>query len=221
ALSLPDAAFSACPARADRALTITCHAHPALDQAALDGMRDCVDPLVLAAVWPAEFPFLLRSGQSSYYRGPVDGRSADIFLAGKRAAVFSDPVHHRSCRSSGKRTAPDRWHGIYVRSKHSAANSLAKPVSCSDAAVAAVGDMALGIRPARMEISDAHCMDRGSDQLLLAPAIRCELGPRPFLPRTARSSRLCLSPGLPDHRSSRGLQSDSPLPCLDRAALAR
>ena len=37
-----------------------------------------------------------------------------------------------------------------------------------------------------MEVSNAYRVDRGSDQLFLASAIRCELGPRPVLSRTAR-----------------------------------
>ena len=64
-------------------------------------------------------------------------------------------------------------------------DSPAQSVSRRDAAIAVVGDLAFRLRPARMEVADADRVDCGSDQLFLASAIRCELGPRPFFSRTA------------------------------------
>ena len=55
-----------------------------------------------------------------------------------------------------------------------------EPVSSGHATSVAVGDLEVGLRPARMEISDSHRLGGGADQLFLASGTRCQLGPRPF-----------------------------------------
>ena len=189
------------PARRCSAHTIPCHAHPAMDQVAMDSVRDrrgylCIGDSTGCRIFSSSaisaISLLLRA---------LAGKSADIFLAGKRTTALPDSIHHRSCGGSSKRSALDRWHGVYVRSTRSAAHSIAESVSRGHPAIAAVGDLAFRLRPARLEVSDADCVDRGSDQLFLASAVRCELGPRAFLSRTARRSGVLVSVGLPDHCS--------------------
>src|SRR5580704_14601200 len=100
-------------------------------------------------------------------------------------------------------------------------DSPPEPVSRSSPAIAAVGDLALRLRPARLEVSDFDCLDRRSDQLFLASAVRCELGSRTFFSRTACHARSSISAALPDHCPRSRVFSHAQVSVLARCALAR
>src|SRR5260370_4434098 len=116
-------------------------------------------------------------------------------MAGLRIAGVSNALHCGSRERRSHRPSHRGRNRIHVRPECSVADSPAQPVSYSDATPVAVGDTALRLRPPRLEISDAHHLDRGADQLLLAPRARRELGPRSILPRTACRAGLGLLSG--------------------------
>lgn len=183
-------------------------------------MGDCVGPRLLAGIWSAELSFFLRSGQSVYCGRVLARKLADIFLAGIFTSVVPESILRRPGGRVFQWTAPDRRNGIYVRSAPCPVDSPAQPVSCGDTAAAVVGDLAFGLRRKRLEGSDAHRLDCGSDQLLLATAIRCELGSRTVLSRAAHSAWTKLSVGISDNCSCSGLLSDAPLSCVAHATMA-
>src|SRR5712671_4359775 len=177
--------------------TMVLHASATVAQTHMDRLDNCMAAALLAALRPAEFSIFLRHRKHPYRCGFVAGKPADIFMAGLRIAGVSNALHRRSrdhrCHGSSR-------HGrnrIHVRPECSVADSPAQPISYSDATAVAVGDTALRLRPPRLEISDAHHLDRGADQLLLAPRARRELGPRPILPRTACRAGRGLLAGVP------------------------
>src|ERR1700680_4152349 len=144
------------------------HADTAVAKVALDRVGHCLGAVLRAAVWTAEFSFLLRPGEFSYRSGSVAGQSAHLFLAGGRLVAISISLHHRLSRGLDHWQAHHWRHRIYVRSGHSAVGAAAEFVSCRDASTFIVGDLATGIPSARMEASYADHVDRGSDQLFLA-----------------------------------------------------
>src|SRR5271166_1629492 len=70
-----------------------------------------------------------------------------------------------------------------------------------------------------MEVADANRVDCDSDQLFVAAAIRCELGPRPFFSRTACHAWMAVRSGISDRCPQRCLFSYASLSCLVDAAL--
>src|SRR5260370_2438022 len=103
-----------------------------------------------------------------------------------RILVIPDAIYYRSCGLLSDRP-PHYWrHGIHVRSRPAAVHPPAEPVSRGDSAAAAVGNLAAGLRPARLAAADADRVDRGADQLLLASRDGCELGSGTIFPSAAR-----------------------------------
>ena len=76
----------------------------------------------------------------------MDGKLTDLFVAGLRAVTFSKFVYRRSGFGGFDWAPPHRRDRIHVRSAHRAWDSHARLVSRCDAAVAAVGDLAPGLR---------------------------------------------------------------------------
>ena len=120
------------------------HAGAAVAKVALDRVGHCLGALLLAAVWTAEFSLLLRPGEFFYRSGSVDGESAHRVLAGDRLVAISISLHHRLSRGLDHRQAHHWRHGIYGRSRHSAAGAAAEFVSRRDASTFIVGDLADG-----------------------------------------------------------------------------
>jgi hypothetical protein len=177
-------------------------------------MRDRLDTRVLAAVWDAKFSVLLRSWQLVHHRRSVDGKRADIFLAGHWAVVVPDFICGRPGEHSDRGEAFDRRHRVYVRSPDPFTDSIVEPVSCRDASTIAMGNSTFRLRPERVEVSNADCLDGSSDQLFLASGIRCKLGSRAVLSRTARPAGNCLYTDISDCCSSRDLLSHASIPYL-------
>ncbi len=76
--------------------TIADHDVPsaALAEDRVDDLADCLGADLLAAIWAAEFPFLLRHRKCADRDWFVAGESADFFLGCVRAALFSDVVRN-------------------------------------------------------------------------------------------------------------------------------
>src|SRR6266852_6322564 len=85
-------------------------------------------------------------------------------------------LHHRFAGRSPERQAFHRWNGIHVRQRPSAVSPTCESVSRGDAATAALGDMAAGVRQARMEVSDPYYLGSRADQLFLAARTGREVG---------------------------------------------
>ena len=121
-------------------------AHPTLAEAVLDGVGAGVGADLLVAVWPSELSFLLRPREYSHRGRSLDGKLTDLLVAGLRATPFSKFVYRRSGFSRCDGTSLHRRNRVHVRSAHRALDSSAWLISRADAAVAAVGDLAPGLR---------------------------------------------------------------------------
>jgi hypothetical protein len=144
--------------------------------------QNCVDRFcchmgaaLLAPVWLAELPFLLRLGQSADHDGSMAGKPLDNLLASSGAARLSEPVCGGSVRGLATAATCIRRDRIHVRSCDSSLCQRigALPYSRSD--TSALGGAATGLRSKRLEVANrahGHCC---SDQFLLAPGIQREL----------------------------------------------
>ena len=160
---------------------------------------------------PQNFLFFCDLGNLLYYCRSLAGECVDIFLAGKRAAALPDSLHSSILR------------GRFVSGRHLIGGTEYMfdphiPLSIRLLSLFHVvtpplllwAILSSGLRPARLEISDADRVDRGSDQLFLASGIRCELGSWTLLSRTACSARTLISFGISDYCSRGNLLSHSP-----------
>lgn len=147
------------------------HAPAAVDQNRLDSMCGYMGSGLLETVWAAEFFVLLRSGEFIGVGRFVAGELLDFFLAGDGTALVSKSIYIRLVRGLIDRKTLDRRQRIYVRSACAVVRQAAQPFSRGDAAAAAVGNLAAGVRRAGMEISDPADLDCGSHQLFLATAV--------------------------------------------------
>src|SRR5579872_2440674 len=148
----------------------------------LDRLADPLGAPVLAAIRRAEFSLLLRPGKYSDRNCVVVGEPADLFLDCVWTAFIPDALHRRFRRSFAQLPPHHRRHRIHVRSRPAAPHSPPQFVSRGHAAAAAVGDLAPGLRPARMEVANADGVGRSAAQLFLAARAGCELGPWLVLP---------------------------------------
>ena len=126
-------------------------------------MGDRLGADLLARIRVAEFPLFLRSGKCFHRRGSLARKPADIFVAGMFAVVVPESIHGRFGVRSREWTSPDRRNGIHVRSARCSVDSDAELVSRADTAIAAVGNLAVGLRPARVEVSNTDRVDCSSD----------------------------------------------------------
>ena len=111
----------------------------------MDDLAACMDPDLLEAIRRAKLPLLLRFGQCLDRSRSLDGEFVDIFVASVWLIDLSDPVHNRFAVRGDNGNACVGRNRVHVRFKCSAVRADAEPVSYSDTAVAAVGDLAAGI----------------------------------------------------------------------------
>src|SRR5579859_1784463 len=95
----------------------------------LDHLADRVGTTLLAAIWGAEFPVLLRSGKCAHRRWLVAGKPTDLFVGGLRVADLPVSLRHRSCWCCAHTSSFDRRDGVHVRSAFESCDPLAEPVS--------------------------------------------------------------------------------------------
>jgi hypothetical protein len=201
--------------------TIAGHATASVAQDCVDDLAYDVGAGILAALWGTELSFLLRSGKCPDRNRALARESADFFVGGDRITFVPDHLRRRFCGRIIDGTARRRRHGIYVRSGRASDDSPAQLVSCGYSAAAVVGDLATGIRPARVEGSDTDDVGRGAHQLFLAAWARCELGARTFLSRAARDAGVGLSTHLSDRGSGIRLLSDALVSGLAQSPMGR
>ena len=111
----------------------------------MDDLAAYMDTDLLEAVRRTELPLLLRFGQCLDRHFSLDGEFVDIFVASVWIIDFSDPLHNRLIIRGDDGRALLGRNRVHVRFTRSAVRADAEPVSYSDTAVAAVGDLAAGI----------------------------------------------------------------------------
>src|ERR1700722_440508 len=109
-------------------MAVHAQASAAVAEDRVDAVAAGVGAGVLAAVWGAEFSFLLRSGERVGRDWIVDGERADFFVGGVRTTCHPDVVHRRSRGSVADGSACDWRDGIYVRSGIAAVHPAAQLV---------------------------------------------------------------------------------------------
>src|SRR5437899_2834015 len=175
----------------------------------VDDMGNRLGAVVLETIRGAKLPLLLRSGKLLDRSRTLAGKPANFFLACHRPSAFSDPLRGGSSGPVPDWEALDRRHRIHVRCTLASVPAPAQFVSCGDASVTSLGDLASGLRQTGMETADTHNVDRGPNQLFLAAGAGCELGARAFLPRTACDAGLELSAALSARRADTGLLANT------------
>src|SRR6266581_994659 len=90
----------------------------------------------------SELPLLLRSGKLLDRSRTLAGKPANFFLASHRPSAFSDSLCGGFYGRIDHREALDRRHRIYVRCTLASVPAPAQFVSCGDAAITALGDLA-------------------------------------------------------------------------------
>jgi hypothetical protein len=186
------------------------HADPAVAQGRVDGLGAVLDSDLLAAVRRAEFFVLLRRGESAHCGRVVVGERAFVFVAGGWVASLPDAVLRRFSGRAAIRKTSDRRDRVHVRSRVAAACSAAELVSCGDSGVVAVGDLAIGIRSARVQVTDTHLLGSGDDQSFLATADGCELGAGIVFSRTEGDAGVVVFVGISGGGSVGGVLADAP-----------
>src|SRR6266566_215901 len=175
----------------------------------VDDMGNRLGAVVLETIRGAKLPLLLRSGKLLDRSRTLAGKPANFFLASHRPSAFSDSLCGGSSGRISHREALDRRHRIHVRCTLASVPAPAQFVSCGDASVTSLGDLASGLRQTGMETADTHNVDRGPNQLFLAARAGCELGTRAFLPRAACDAGLELSAALSARPADAGLLANT------------
>ena len=108
----------------------------------VDDMGNRLGAVVLETIRGAKLPLLLRSGKLLDRSRTLAGKPANFFLASHRPSAFSDSLCGGSSGRISHREALDRRHRIHVRCTLASVPAPAQFVSCGDAAVTALGDLA-------------------------------------------------------------------------------
>jgi hypothetical protein len=139
------------------------HACASLGQNWMDDLVNSLGTHLLETIWVAKLSLLLRYREYSDRRRLVVGKSSGFFLASLRIVVLSDSLYDRPGRSHIAPPKYRRRNGVYVRPWRAAHHSTIELVPCRDTADVAVGNLAPGLRSPRLEISNAHGLDRHPD----------------------------------------------------------
>src|SRR5579859_2997395 len=177
-------------------IAIHARAHPSLAQDLLDSLAPDLGPPLLALPRPAKLPLFLRYRQRADRSRPLARERADLLLGRLRSPTLPDSLLHRSRRRAPDQPSHHRRDRIHVRSPFPPGRPAAELVPHHHAASAPLGDRTCRLRFSRMEAANCAGLDRRPHKLFLASGNRCELGPRPVLPRATLGSRVALSAGL-------------------------